>query len=255
VTDAAPAAIRDQPLIAVDVVPVTFGTAPSGAGGLRVGTATRRYEPFVGREALPGVLLDGAELLADGARRALRTKTAVDAAAVRHLAQIGAFDGPDRDPRSAAISVAFLAVVAPDVVAGSDPDVSAAVAVPAPVAVPVPVAGTVWHDVADLPLGLPFDHDRIIAAALDHARTRLWSDVPLTRALLGERFTTPDAARLTVALTGVAPDPGNLNRALRTNPALTRVDAPTDGDAGSAAAGGVRRGRGGRPPAAWTWSD
>ena len=248
-TGAAPAAIRDQPLIAVDVVPVTFGTAPSGAGGLRVGTATRRYEPFVGREALPGVLLDGAELLADGARRALRTKTAVDAAAVRHLAQIGAFDGPDRDPRSAAISVAFLAVVAPGVVDGSGPAVSASAAVP------VPVAGTVWHDVADLPLGLPFDHDRIIAAALDHARTRLWSDVPLTRALLGERFTTPDAARLTVALTGVAPDPGNLNRALRTNPALTRVDAPADGDAGSAAVGGLRRGRGGRPPAAWTWSD
>jgi 8-oxo-dGTP diphosphatase len=239
VTEAAPAAIRDQPLIAVDVVPVTFGAVGSsrtaGAGGLRVATAARRYDPFVGREALPGVLLDGAELLADGARRALRTKTAVDAAAVRHLAQIGAFDGPDRDPRSAAISVAFLAVVAP--------------ASPAPA--PGTSAGTVWHDVADLPLGLPFDHDRIIAAALDHARTRLWSDVPLTRALLGEHFTTPDAARLTVALTGVAPDPGNLNRALRTNPALTRLDAPAEGDA----LGPVRRGRGGRPPAAWTWSD
>lgn len=235
-TGAAPAAVRDQPLIAVDVVLVAFDGAgavtgagdTAGPGGLRVATARRRYEPFVGREALPGVLLDGPELLADGARRALRTKTGVDAAAVRHLAQVGAFDGPERDPRSAAISIAFLAVTA-----GST-------------AVDDAVR---WHDATDLPLGLPFDHDRIIAAALDHARTRLWSDTPLTRALLGERFTTPDAARLVVALTGVTPDAGNLNRALRTNPALTRLDP---------AAVPVTRtgtGRAGRPPAAWTWTD
>jgi 8-oxo-dGTP diphosphatase len=234
VSGAAPAAVRDQPLIAVDVVLVAFDGAFDDAGegtgpaGLRVATARRRYEPFVGREALPGVLLDGPELLADGARRALRTKTGVDAAAVPHLAQIGAFDGPERDPRSAAISIAFLAVTA-----GST-RVDDAVR---------------WHDAADLPLGLPFDHDRIIQAALDHARTRLWSDAPLTRALLGERFTTPDAARLVVALTGVTPDAGNLNRALRTNPALTRLDPATRPVARSAA------GRAGRPPAAWTWRD
>lgn len=229
-TGAAPAAVRDQPLIAVDVVLVAFDDTGDGVdpGGLRVATARRRYEPFVGREALPGVLLDGPELLADGARRALRTKTGTDAAAVRHLAQIGAFDGPERDPRSAAISIAFLAVTAG----------TAAVA-----------DAVRWHDAVGLPLGLPFDHDRIITAALDHARTRLWSDGPLTRALLGERFTTPDAARLVVALTGVAPDPGNLNRALRTNPALTRLDPAAEPVVRSGA------GRGGRPPAAWTWTD
>jgi 8-oxo-dGTP diphosphatase len=49
-----------------------------------------------------------------------------------------------------------------------------------------------------------------------------------------------------VALTGTAPDPGNLNRALRTNPALQRLD--------TTGAPGARTGRGGRPPAAWTWS-
>jgi 8-oxo-dGTP diphosphatase len=228
VTGAAAGAARDQPLIAVDVVLVAFDATGDGAVGLRVATARRRYEPFVGREALPGVLLDGPELLADGARRALRTKTGVDAAAVRHLAQIGAFDGPERDPRSAAISVAFLAVAA------GTTDTDDAVQ---------------WHDAAELPLGLPFDHDRIIAAALEHARTRLWSDGPLTRALLGERFTTPDAARLVVALTGVAPDPGNLNRALRTNPSLARVDPAAVSHVGAGT------GRAGRPPAAWTWTD
>ncbi|OII11241.1 hypothetical protein BIU97_04840 [Curtobacterium sp. MCBA15_009] len=214
-TETAPA-VRDQPLIAIDVVPTSF----AGAAGLRVASARRLYDPFAGREALPGVLLDGSEILADAALRALRTKAGVGPAAVRHLAQVGAFDGPDRDPRSTAISIAFLAVVDPQ----AAPDAT-------------------WHDVGERPFGLPFDHDRIVDAALEHARVRLWSDVPLTRALLGERFTTSDAGRLRAALTGSTPDPGNLNRMLRTNPAVARVDA--------APAAGPR---GGRPPAAWTWT-
>ncbi|MBF4607940.1 NUDIX hydrolase [Curtobacterium sp. VKM Ac-1393] len=215
-TDAA-AAIRDQPLIAIDVVPMSFVTAD----GLRVATARRAYAPYAGQEALPGVLLDGTEILADGAMRALRAKAGLGLGAVRHLAQVGAFDGPDRDPRSAAISIAFVAVIDP----AADSDAT-------------------WHEVDALPLGLPFDHDRIVGSALARARGLLWSDLPFTQALLGDPFTTADAARLRVALTGTAPDPGNLNRKLRTNPALARVAAPSS--AGP---------RGGRPPAAWTWQD
>lgn len=213
----APSAARDQPLIAIDVVPMSF----TAGDGLRVATARRPYDPYAGLEALPGVLLDGAELLADGARRALRTKAGIDAAAVRHLAQVGAFDGPDRDPRSTAISVAFAAVVSAPSTGGS----------------------VVWRGPGQGEPRLPFDHDAIIAAALDHVRTRLWRDLPLTRALLGDTFSTADVARLQTELTGVTPDPGNTNRALRTNPALVRADAP----ARSA-------GRGGRPPATWTWA-
>jgi 8-oxo-dGTP diphosphatase len=208
-----PAGARDQPLIAIDVVPVAF----ADDDGLLVASARRRYDPYIGLEALPGVLLDGTELLEHAAYRALESKAGIPAAAVRHLAQIGAFDGPDRDPRSTAISVAFLAVVDPG-------------------------AGDVtWHG-AGSELGLAFDHDRIVAAALDSTRTRLWSDVPRTRALLGEVFPTSAAARLERDLTGAAPDAGNLNRSLRTNPLLVRADdvpAPT--------------GRSGRPPAQWRW--
>lgn len=216
-TDAA-AAARDQPLIAIDVVPVSFTTAD----GLRVATARRAYDPFAGLEALPGVLLDAAERLVDGARRALRTKTGIDAAAVRHLAQVGAFDGPSRDPRDTAISIAFLAVVDP----GMD----------APPAV--------WRRPDQGAPRLPFDHDAIVRTAVDQVRTRLWRDVPLTRALLGEVFPTSAAAQLHAALHGSAPDAGNLNRSLRTNPALVRATAPAT--AGT---------RGGRPPATWTWAD
>ncbi|WP_422873515.1 NUDIX domain-containing protein [Curtobacterium sp. RRHDQ66] len=215
-------AARDQPLIAIDVVPMSF----TAGDGLRVATARRPYDPYAGQEALPGVLLDGTELLTDGARRALRTKTGIDDASVRHLAQIGAFDGPDRDPRSTAISIAFVAVVA-----GSGGGTGAA-------------PSAIWREPARAEPSLPFDHDRIIEAALDHVRTRLWRDLPLTRALLGTRFTTADASRLQTAVTGVAPDPGNLNRALRTNAALVRATATTTSGL-----------RGGRPPVSWTWAD
>ncbi|MEK6311227.1 MAG: NUDIX domain-containing protein [Curtobacterium sp.] len=216
-TDAATAA-RDQPLIAIDVVPMSFTTAD----GLRVATARRPYAPFAGWEALPGVLLDAAERLVDGAGRALRTKTGIEAAAVRHLAQVGAFDGPSRDPRDAAISIAFLAVVAPA----------------------VDGAPELWRPVDGAEPGLPFDHDTIVAAAVDQVRTRLWRDVPLTRALLGEVFPTSAAAQLHAALHGSAPDAGNLNRSLRTNPALVRATVPATAST-----------RGGRPPATWTWAD
>ncbi len=142
----APTAARDQPLIAIDVVPVSF----TDGDGLRVATARRPYAPYAGREALPGVLLDAAERLADGARRALRTKTGIEAAAVRHLAQVGAFDGPSRDPRETAISIAFTAVVTPGVDAGL----------------------AVWRPVDGGDQGLPFDHDTIVRAAVDQLRTR-----------------------------------------------------------------------------------
>lgn len=216
-TDAATAA-RDQPLIAIDVVPVSFTIAD----GLRVATARRAYDPYAGREALPGVLLDAAERLADGARRALRTKAGIGSGSVRHLAQVGAFDGPSRDPRETAISIAFTAVVTPGVDGGT----------------------AVWHPLGGGDPGLPFDHDAIVRAALDQVRTRLWRDVPMTRALLGDVFPTSAAAALHAALHGAAPDAGNLNRALRTNPALVRTEAAP-----------ASTGRGGRPPATWTWTD
>lgn len=224
-----PSAARDQPLIAIDVVPVSFTVAE----GLRVATARRAYDPYAGREALPGVLLDAAERLDDGARRALRTKAGIGTGAVRHLTQVGAFDGPSRDPRETAISIAFTAVVAPDT------------ASPAAGAAAAPGGGSaVWHPLGGGDLGLPFDHDAIVGAALDQVRTRLWRDVPMTRALLGDVFPTSAAAALHAALHGTAPDAGNLNRALRTNPALARTDAAS-----------TATGRGGRPPATWTWTD
>lgn len=203
-----------QPLIAVDVVPILF----TSTDGVRTGTAVRQAEPYVGRAALPGVLLASDEQLVTAALRAAEMKARVQPGCVRSLLQIGAFDQHGRDPREHAISIGFLAVISPE----------------------TRHAGLNWEPVADRQRHLPFDHDRIIDAAIDHARNRLWTDTSFTRALTGQVFTTSAAARLTTELTGTKVHPGNFHRSLSNNAALTRV--------GNAAFTG-----GGRPPGLWKW--
>jgi 8-oxo-dGTP diphosphatase len=203
----------DQPLIAIDVVPVAF----SASDGLRIGTATRMFDPFAGQQALPGVLLGTGESLSAAAYRALLTKSGIANADVLHLAQLGAFDQPNRDPRSAAISIAFVAVVAPG--AGEK---------------------TEWTSNEIRTIGLPFDHDSIIDTAREHLRTRLWSDTAMTAALTGAMFNTPDAGKLTEHLTGEPVDKGNFRRTLLGDPRIALMNES------------YIQGRG-RPRALWRW--
>lgn len=178
---------RQQPLIAIDVVPIGYDQSTQK---LRYGTATRQFEPFAGEQALPGVLLGPDETLEEAARRALADKGGFHPGKVTHLTQVGAFDGPGRDPRDKAMSVAFLAVIAPH-----------------------PSRLITWRDWGDVG-GMPFDHDRILEAAKDVARTRLWGDQAFTRAVTGETFSTRDASTIAATLTGTAPHAGNLHRQL-----------------------------------------
>jgi 8-oxo-dGTP diphosphatase len=207
---------RQQPLIAIDVVPVDFNVA---GRDLRYGTVTREFDPYAGQEALPGVLLGADETLRDAALRALSTKAGIDSGAVRHLQQIAAFDGPDRDPRETAISIAFVAITAPD-------------------------AGTkVLRNGYRTQRPLPFDHGSIIDAARDVLRTRLWSDQQLTAALTGPVFDTAAARALAAQVNGRTPDAGNLNRLLRGMNGLERAGQ------------GITISRaGGRPPVEWKWT-
>lgn len=201
--------MTDQPLIAIDVVPVSFSTVD----GLQFGLATRQFEPYAGQPALPGVLLTGGERLADAAYRAARSKGGIAKTQVAYLTQIGTFDGPGRDPRDEAISVSYLAVTRPG--AGK----------------------IIWRPT---PADLPFDHDSIVGAAREQMRVRLWSDAAFTRALLGETFTTVDAANLEAELTGVKPRQSNLLRKLAADARLHRLPE------------GRAFGRG-KPVAVWSW--
>ena len=201
----------NQPLIAIDVVPVSFSTVD----GLRFGVAQRRFAPFEGENALPGVLLGAGELLEDAAYRALSDKAGISRDQVQHLSQLGAFDGPGRDPRDHAISVAFLAIT--DTHVGGET--------------------TRWEVE---PSNLPFDHDSIVAAAREALRVRLWSDTAVTRSLTGRAFTTPDAATLEGQITGTKPRLSNLLRKLTIDPRVER-------EATGAAFGH------GKPAAVWRW--
>lgn len=203
----------EQPLVSIDVVPVRVID-----GQLQVGLARRIFEPFLGALALPGVLL-GNETIQEAAYRAIASKADIDAwLRVRHLLQIGAFDNSDRDPRGPTISISLLAVVEPDADGRA--------------------TWAAWD--ADVMEGaLPFDHEEIVNRALDELRVRLWADTALTRALLGDTFSTRDAARLSEQL-GAAVDRTNLTRMLKAYPGLN-------------AEGHVQNGKG-RPATAWRFA-
>lgn len=204
----------EQPLVSIDVVPMRF----TSERGLEVALAGRLFEPFIHHLALPGVLL-GNETIQEAAYRAIASKADIDAwLHVRHLLQIGAFDNSDRDPRGPTISIALLAVIEP----GYDGR----------------AAWANW-DAAEMEGSLPFDHEEIVNKALDEARVRLWSDQNLTRALLGDTFSTRDAALLSEQL-GADVDRTNLTRTLRSYPGLKAIGSASSGK--------------GRPSTQWTFA-
>lgn len=194
-----------QPLVSVDVVALRWD-----GENLEFALHDRLNEPFAGRSALPGVLLAPGELLADSVLRAVSTKLGATEESIVHVAQVGAFDGTNRDPRGATISIAHLAVIEP---AASD------------------LATGQW--VAQQS-ELPFDHEAIVAATHIELALRLWNDWPLTRAILGEEFTTKSALALSHRLQALPNRASNIARWLE-------------------ATGRVKRtGQSGRS-AVWTW--
>ena len=212
--------LPQQPLVSIDTVPFLFRD-----GVLSVVLADRLYEPFQGQAALPGVLLSANEILAEAAARALSTKAGIGQDSIRHITGAGVFDNPDRDPRGPTLSIVHAVVVDPS--APLDRDGMEI----------VPAAAV---------RGLPFDHDAIVARTAGTVLDGLWINMELTRALLGERFTTASAARLTRELAAAAgrPEPvtSNLGRDLAKNTALVKT---------AAAAEPVGRGR---PAAGWAWA-
>ena len=131
---------------------------------------TRRKEPpFEGLLALPGGFVHVQED-ADtemAARRVIRSKIGFDAP---YLEQLFTFSGPARDPRGWSVSVAYYALIPASLLDQSQ------------------VAETL--PVEDLPK-LPFDHDQIVAKAIERLRSKAtYSSLPAF--LLPEIFTLND---------------------------------------------------------------
>jgi 8-oxo-dGTP diphosphatase len=115
----------------------------------------RGREPHKGMWALPGGFVDEGERVKDAARREVAEETGI--VWEGPLTQAGTFGDPGRDPRGWTVSVCWMGYVGeePLAAAGADDADEAA-----------------WFSVADLP-ELAFDHDDLVAAALDEL-DRCW---------------------------------------------------------------------------------
>jgi 8-oxo-dGTP diphosphatase len=170
-----------------------------------------------GSLALPGGFVGPQETPAQTAARKLHEKTGLERL---YLEQLATFADPGRDPRGWIPTVAHLALVPADTQA-SDP------------------AARWIHPVEHPPLA--FDHDQIVALALERVQGKLWwSNVAV--GILPTEFTLAQARGVYEALADTLYDPASFARDLR----ATGLIAPT---------GEMRRETGGRPAQLYRFVD
>jgi 8-oxo-dGTP diphosphatase len=188
-----------RPSVAVDIVVLTIVDAE-----LRVLLVRRKEHPFKNHWSLPGGFVrvgdghrDQGEDLDAAAFRELEEETGLKPQ-VAFLEQLKTFGRANRDPRMRVISVAYYALVRPDLVplvrAGGD------------------VSDVSWFAVKGLSkVPLAFDHGEIIDAALAHVSKYLEAH-GLAFNLVPGTFTIPELRVAHEIVTGVAQDPGNFRR-------------------------------------------
>lgn len=144
-----------RPILTVDLVPLALRD-----GALCVLRMRRQHDPFAGCAALIGgyVRTDADAHLGETARRLLADKAGLTD---HYVEQLSTFSGATRDPRGWSASVAYFSL--------------------SPLAALEPALereGVELVPVADA-VGMPFDHDTILAAALARLRGKgAYSDLP-----------------------------------------------------------------------------
>jgi 8-oxo-dGTP diphosphatase len=189
---------------------------------LNVLLVTRLLEPFRGSLALPGgFVLPGEDLLM-AAGRELAEETGVEQVP-GHLEQLGSYGPRGRDPRGDVLTVAHLLLAPnfPVLSAGSDAE----------------HAG--WYPIREVMDGEPklaFDHGRILADALERAKSKLEYS-PLGAAFCGDEFTVAQLRGVYEAVWGTRLDPRNFHRKATGTPGfLEDTGRMTTGDTGRPAA-------------------
>lgn len=173
-----------RPLTTVDVVLFTIVD-----DALAICLVQRSQAPFRGRFALPGgfVHIDEDADADAAARRVLSEKVGVRDL---HIEQLYTFSGRARDPRDWSVTISYCAVATNESIPTS------------PSLRLVPVKGL---------QALPFDHDRIVARAVERVRNKAsYSSLPAF--LLPRHFTYPQLQRVYEIAAGEALDPSSFRR-------------------------------------------
>lgn len=189
-----------RPAVTVDIAVMTLID-----GAFHVLLIERGTPPFEGALALPGGFLkvEGPKADADldaAATRELEEETGIVASDV-DLTQVETFGAPGRDPRMRVITVAYSALLRPEVAArvqaGSD------------------ARAVCWRPVSTLKdEHLAFDHQAIIESALGDIRFRLDFE-PVAFSLCPLTFTARELQDVYEAIGGAAIDAGNFQRRLK----------------------------------------
>jgi len=154
----------------------------------------RGVPPFAGRWALPGGFIREGETLERAALRELQEETGVRDV---YLEQLFTFGDPGRDPRGRVVTVAYYALIAAD---------------KAPLVARTDARAARWWPVANHP-ALAFDHERILAYAVERLRNKLeYTTVGFQ--LLPRRFTLTELQQVYEAILGRSLDKRNFRRKL-----------------------------------------
>jgi 8-oxo-dGTP diphosphatase len=160
-----------RPALTVDAV--VFGLDDED---LKVLLIRRGLEPFQGKWALPGGFVRVGESLEEAVRRELLEETGI---AQVFLEQLYTFGAVDRDPREQVVTVAYYGLVRL-----SDHSIQAA----------TDARDAAWFAVSEA-RGLAFDHDRILAVALERLKGKVRYQ-PIGFELLPPQFTLSHLQRL-----------------------------------------------------------
>lgn len=213
--------------VTVDVVLMTILR-----GELRVFLVQRGTRPHRGTWALPGGLVMMSEALEDAALRMLLEETGIARKPV-HLEQLGAYGDPGRDPRTRVVTVAYWAVA--PLLSPAYFDVR-----------PVGSSTAVYVEFVPVPeiesgrLRLAFDHELIVADALDQVRSSL-ETTTLARRFCPPEFTISQLREVYEAVWGTRLDAANFQRRI----------LQSDGFVAPLKKWRRPKGRGGRPARLW----
>jgi 8-oxo-dGTP diphosphatase len=186
-----------RPAVTVDLVVLTIVDTD-----LKVLLVKRKEHPYKDAWALPGGFLrvgdaqrDQGEDLDAAAARELQEETRLDPKTI-YLEQLYTFGRAGRDPRMRVVTVAYYALVRPDlapfVEAGGD------------------AASCAWHSVGRLPK-LAFDHAEILDKAVERVRGKIdYSHIAFE--LVPPTFTIAELRAVHEVLKAQGYDPGNFRR-------------------------------------------